>query len=76
LNRALKADLKTIAVGAALGFAFAFLGLMVSAYAVMILVGMWHGHNDAIPALGFFDSVYGISLVALLALIVAPVTRD
>jgi hypothetical protein len=76
LNRRTKDALKTFAVGAALGFAFAFLGLMVSAYAVMILVGMWHGHNDAIPALGFFDSVYGVALVGLLGLIVAPLTRD
>lgn len=52
------------------------LGLITSAFVVMVLVGMWHGHNAAVPALGFVDAMYGVGLVILLALVIAPATRD
>ncbi|QAX93281.1 hypothetical protein HOV11_gp25 [Streptomyces phage Vash] len=70
------ADVLTLVVAAVVGFALGVIGLSLSAFVVMILVGMWHGHNDAIPALGFIDCVYGVGLTALLASIVAPVVRD
>ncbi|CAA07126.1 unnamed protein product [Lomovskayavirus C31] len=57
-------------------FVAAVVGLALSAFVVMILIGMWHGHNAAVPALGFIDCLYAVGLTSLLALIVTPVTRD
>ena len=56
------------------GFVVGALGLSLGAFLVMILVGMWHGYNDVVPALGFVDCVYGVGLVILLGLIAAPAT--
>ncbi|MEV8015657.1 hypothetical protein AB0O76_04715 [Streptomyces sp. NPDC086554] len=61
---------------AGVAFVLAILGLFASAFLVMILVGMWHGHNAAIPTLGFVDAMFGVGLVVLLALVVSPATRD
>lgn len=65
-----------VAAAVAAGFLVGVVGLSVSAFVVMIFVGMWHGHNDAVPALGFVDCLYGVGLVGLLAAVAAPVTRD
>ncbi|CAD80126.1 gp2 [Streptomyces phage phiBT1] len=56
------------------GFIVGAAGLSLGAFLVMILVGMWHGYNDVVPALGFVDCVYGVGLVILLGLIAAPAT--
>ncbi|MFE0692760.1 hypothetical protein [Streptomyces sp. NPDC058869] len=72
----MKNDLKTLGTAALVGFALSVLGLVVSAYVVMIFVGMWHGHNDAIPALGFVDALYGVGLVSILTALGASVRRD
>lgn len=68
-------DLKTLALSFVGGFVFAVLGLTVSAFTVMIYVGMWHGYNDAIPALGFVDCAYGVGLVAVLTVLGASMPR-
>jgi hypothetical protein len=60
--------------GAVAGFIVGAVGLSIAAFVVMILVGMWHGYNDVIPALGFVDCVYGVGLVILLGLFAAPAT--
>ncbi|QAY26950.1 hypothetical protein SEA_SHAWTY_25 [Streptomyces phage Shawty] len=65
-----------VASAFAAGFVVAVVGLVVSAFVVMIFVGMWHGHNDAVPALGFVDCLYGVGLVGLLSALVAPSTRS
>ncbi|MFJ8955614.1 hypothetical protein ACIRO1_36540 [Streptomyces sp. NPDC102381] len=58
------------------GFILGVVGLSVSAWLVMILVGMWHGYNDAIPALSYVDCAYGVGLTILLGLIVSPAARS
>ncbi|WP_274031203.1 hypothetical protein [Streptomyces sp. MMBL 11-1] len=72
----MKNDLKTLGTAALVGFALISLGLAVSAYFSMIVVGMWHGHNDAVPALGFVDCLYGVGLFSILTGLGAYVKRD
>jgi hypothetical protein len=54
----------------------AVVGLVAAASVVMVYVGLWHNHNDAVPALGFIDCLYAVGLVGLLAAVAAPSTRS
>ncbi|WP_433858223.1 hypothetical protein [Streptomyces kronopolitis] len=72
----MKNDLKTLGLAALVGFVLAVLGLSLSAFVVMIYVGMWHGYNDAIPALGFVNCLYGVGLVGILTALGVSVRRD
>ncbi|QAX94725.1 hypothetical protein HOV12_gp25 [Streptomyces phage Lilbooboo] len=69
-------DVLTFLAAVAVGFVLGVAGLSFAAFLVMILVGMWHGFNDAIPALGFVDCVYGVGLTLLLAGIVRTTQKN
>jgi hypothetical protein len=58
-----------------LGLFLGVLGLMVSAYVVMIYVGMWHGYNPNIAAAGFVDCLYGMGLVVIVTALGGSLTR-
>lgn len=65
-------DFVAVAVAASL---LTLAGLLSTAFVIMIVVGLWHGHNPSVPALGYVDCMYAASLTGLLTLFAAPVAR-
>ncbi|MEU2760427.1 hypothetical protein [Streptomyces sp. NPDC007094] len=72
----MKNDLKALGTVALIGFALSVLGICLGAYVVMIYVGMWHGHNSAMPTLSFVDAVYAVGLIGILTSLGTFVRRD
>lgn len=65
------------AIGVGLGYGLVVVaGLALSAYLVMLVVGMWHGHNPGVPALGFVDCLYAVAITGLLTGSTGAVTRN
>ncbi|MEU8792182.1 hypothetical protein [Streptomyces sp. NPDC048643] len=50
-------------------FVLSVLGLCASAFGLMIYVGVWHGYNAAVPAVGFIDCLYAVGILSLLGIL-------
>ncbi|MFE9767044.1 hypothetical protein ACFYPC_21405 [Streptomyces sp. NPDC005808] len=46
--------------------ALAVAALLFTAWVVMLLVGMWHGYRDAVPPIGFNESLLVVVLAGIL----------
>lgn len=56
-------------------FVLSVLGLCASAFALMIYVGVWHGYNASVPAVGFIDSLFAVGVLSLLGILGANLKR-
>lgn len=58
--------MKDAATVPAVGFAAAMAILLTLAWLLMLLVGVWHAYNPAVPAIGFSDATFAVAVGRLL----------
>jgi len=56
-----------VAVGASIGvIVMSVAVLFLKAWFAMLLLGVWHAHNDVVPALGYTDSLFLAAVIGIL----------
>ncbi|MEV0126365.1 hypothetical protein AB0I16_33275 [Streptomyces sp. NPDC050703] len=70
-KRALKDLGAVVATGVVAGLLVLAM-LFVLAWALMLVIGMWHGHNSDVPALGLVDCAFAVTVMSFFGLLVAP----